>query len=68
MYGGSAPVAMVISNKEGSVGILICCEMVVLFFFRKDYKAMFFKSLKQVRETKEGEDLKKVTLYEVLDE
>lgn len=35
MYGGSAPVAMVISNKEGSVGILICCEMVVFFFLEK---------------------------------
>lgn len=38
---------------------LICTCFVC--WCRKDYKAMFFKSLKQVRENKEGEELKKVS-------
>jgi len=37
-----------------------------VFACRKDYKAMFFKSLKQARETKEGVELKKVNSEGVL--
>ena len=41
-------------------------QVMIWFSHRKDYKAMFFKSLKQVRETKEGEELKKVSDWLIL--